>query len=370
MNTVRNFIGNSSAKEAIVNWLNYHFHSTATAKCKKCGFPVMFKGDTEHVFCPKCNSNVNVDIKDYVFLYGNSGNGKSYLPELLANSFDVELFRITPLDIQSTNNLNEIIKSINMGTLSGKKHKIILIDDVDEYSSRYKIGLYEIGTISRHPVIYTSKRDLYPPYQTKYKSAKKYHTILEFIKNGLILRIYKPTTSEMFEHLKTISNLPDDTLKTIARESKSFRSAVLSTYTANVNDLIIPIHSKRELLKSVKDRKFKQTLRLDNWRNVDEITIMDIFKCIKGYGDSAVALSERLANFDYRMRVLFEEIDPCFVNDMIEPIETIDIDWVWKKKRKTVVKSKDQKTVVKSKDQKTVAPIVKKSTTPNIDKYL
>ena len=358
MNTVRNFIGNSSAKEAIVNWLNYHFHSTATVKCKKCGFPVMFKGDTEHVFCPKCNSKVNVDIKDYVFLYANSGNGKSYLPELLANSFEVDLFRITPLDIQSTNNLNEIIKSINMETLSGRKHKIILIDDVDEYGSRYKMGLYEIGTISRHPVIYTSKRDLYPPYQTKYKSAKKYHTILEFIKNGLIVRIYKPTTSEMLGYLKTMSNLPDDTLKTIARESKSFRSAVLSTYTANVNDLVTPVQSKRELLKSVKERRFKQTLRLDNWSNVDEITLMDIFKCIKGYDDDAVVLSERLADFDYRMRVLFEKIDTYFVNNMIEPIETIDIDWTWKK-RKNRGKSKKQK-----------APIVKKSTAPTIDKYL
>ena len=358
MNTVRNFIGNSNAKGAIINWLNYHFHSTATVKCKKCGSPVMFKGDTEHVFCPKCNSRVDVDIKDYVFLYGNSGNGKSYLPELLANSFEVELFRITPLDIQSTNNLNEIIKSINMGTLSGKKHKIILIDDVDEYSSRYKMGLYEIGALSRHPVIYTSKRDLYPLYQTKYKNAKKYHTILEFIKNGLIVRVYKPTTSEMFGHLKTISDLPDDVLKTIARESKSFRSAVLSTYTANVNDLVTPVQSKRELLKSVKERRFKQTLRLDNWSNVDEITLMDIFKCIKGYDDNAVALSEKLADFDYRMRVLFEEIDPYFVNDMIEPIETIDIDWAWKK-RKNRVKSKKQK-----------APTVKKSTAPSIDKYL
>jgi len=141
MDTIENFIGNDNAKEAIVNWLNYHFHSTATVKCKKCGFPVMFKGDVEYVNCPKCSSIVSIDIKKYMFLYGSSGNGKSYLPKLLANSFEVELFKITPLDIQSTADLNEIIKSINIGTLSGKKRKIVLIDDIDEYNNRYKMGL-------------------------------------------------------------------------------------------------------------------------------------------------------------------------------------------------------------------------------------
>lgn len=366
MNTVRNFIGNSKAKEDIVNWLNYHFHSTATVKCKKCGFPIMFKGDTEHMFCPKCNSRVNVDIKDYVFLYGSSGNGKSYLPELLANSFEVELFRITPLDIQSTNDLNNVIKSINMGTLSGKRHKIVLIDDIDEYSNHYKMGLYGIGSMSRHPVIYTSKRDLYPQYQTKQGSAKKYNTVVDFIKNGQPIRLYKPTTSEMLEHLKTVSNLPDDVLNTISRESKSFRSAVLSTHTANINDLVTPTQSKREILRSVKERRFKQTLRLNNWSTDNEITLMDIFKCINGYDDNAVALSEKLANFDYRMRVLFEEINPCFVNEMIEPIETIDIDWGWKKRKGRERSEKNDSDIPKKS-----SPVIKKnSNLPTIDKYL
>jgi len=199
----------------------------------------------------------------------------------------------------------------------------------------------------------------------KQKSTKKYNTIVDFIKSTLVIRLYKPITSEMLRYLKTVSNLPDDVLKTIARESKSFRSADLSIHTANVNDLVTPVQSKRELLKSVKERRFKQTLRLDNWSNPDEISLKDIFKCIKGYDDNALALSEKLANFDYRMRVLFEEIDPCFINEMIESIETIDIDWAWKSR------SSEQKPEKKDTNSpKKSQPVTKKSKSPTIFKYL
>ena len=362
---VRNFIGNSNAKETLVNWLNYHFHSTGIIKCTKCKFPVMFKDITTQLICPKCNTILDIDIPKHVLLYSNTGNGKTVLIKLLAASFNVELFRITPLDIQNIDDLNAIIKSINMDTLTGKKHKIILIDDVDEFSYRYKMGLYNISKLSRHPVVFASKKNLYPSYKIKYRSAKNYHIMLDFVKSGLTVKLYKPTTNELSAHLKTLSNLPYDTLRTIAMKSPSFRSAVLSTYTAKPNNLVALTLSKRESLKTVKNRTFKQTLRLNNWSTSNEITLLDILKCINTYDKKALLLYERLADFDYRINVLYEEIHPVFINEMVEDIGIIDVDWPWKKNKNRPRPKKQKYQVPKKSVSKT-----KKSNNPSIDKYL
>jgi len=287
MITLQTFVGFDTKKQ-VVNWLNEFFHK----KTEK--------------------------TKPYCILHGTSGNGKTILPKLLAEEFDAELFYICPLDIQNNTDLNNIIKSLNTQSLTHRK-KIIHVDDVDEFHYNYKSKLVE--TISIYPVIYTC--NLIKGFSE------------DFGTNGLRVFMRKPITSEILKFLETISDLPIETLDNIARNSKSMRSAVLSTYTGELNELRHPTVSMKEFLWNVKKRD------IDDVLNRGKISY--IFKSIRGYDSDALKVMNRFADFDYRCRVKFEEIDSYIVNNMIEPIEKIDMDYESKKKYKKNIYQPEKK---------------------------
>ena len=324
---VKDLLGNQETISVLVDWLNIYYHQPTK------------------------------EIPNYAILFGSTGNGKTYIPTVLAKEFGVERFRITVDDIKSNEDFNQIIKSINMATLDGAKHKLILVDDVDAFQSKYQTRLFEIGKISKNPVIYTSSTFSLPFNASDFMKEKW----AEFIKDSLkkvarspegriiwskLLKIEKPTVDDLFGYLKSISKLPDDTLRMIAEKSKSVRSAVLSTYNIAINDLTDGIATKGDLLKSITKRQLDEPLTREN--------IDFIFKAIRGYDDNAFKVMKKFADFNYRIKAKYEEIDPIFVNEMEEPIEKIKLSYPkFERSNNTQKKAYDQKKPESKKKEQT-----------------
>jgi len=292
------FIGYKS-KEQSTRWLNEFFHGEAK--------------------------------KGKAIFYGQSGDGKTLLAQLLSKSYDVELFSICPFDIKGEDNLNDFIKSLNSKPLT-KEKKIILIDDIDEFQSRYRNKLLKVTSI--YPIIYTTKTLGRDVISNEFKSECQ----IIFI---------KPLTSELIEHLKSKCSLPIEQIDEIARKSKSVRSAELSILTECINDLRDDIGTYGKLIYDLQQRCLTQTVNRDN--------IKTIFDSIKSYDKDSLKVMERLADFDFRIRYKYEEIDPWFVNNMTEPIDRV----VEKKEFKNSNNKKKPKKEVKERVEKT--PEKKKS---------
>jgi len=290
MKTINDFLGNQTQVKQLCDWLNKFYHEPTS------------------------------EVQGYAIVYGPSGNGKTLLGKLLANSFEVELMLFTPLDT----NVDDIIKSINMKTLDGMEHKLILIDDLDEFPSNMKKKLFELSNISNHPIIYTCKGLFFPP---------------EFISKGLVVKIKKPLTTEIYDHLKTISNLPPEKLMEIAKDSPSVRSAELSTYNASVNDLTNPTQTNYDVFKNAKARSLSG--------NLGRGKVAYLFSCIEGYDLDALKVRGKFAEFDYRTKVKFEEIDSYFINYMREPIEKVLKYQKYNEKEKDKEKSIDLRSIKK-----------------------
>lgn len=294
-----NILGNQDTIEILVDWLNIYYHQPTK------------------------------EISNYAVLFGSTGNGKTYIPTVLAKEFGVERFRVTADDIESSEDINQILKSINMATLDGAKHKLILIDDIDMYHTRYQTKLFEVGKISKNPVIYTSSTYILPSDFLKGSLKKVIKNAEGRILRSELLKIKKPAISDLYNYLKSISKLPDDTLMNIAEKSKSVRSAVLSTYNLAINDMTECMTTKWELLKSITKRQLEEPLTRDN--------IGSVFKAIRGYDQNAFDVMLQFSNFDYRLKpefyrrkkskVIEIEIDPMFVNEMKEPIEKIKLSY-------------------------------------------
>jgi len=267
MSTLNSFIG-FNAKSQSTEWLNEFFHGN--------------------------------ESKGKAIFYGQSGNGKTLLAQLLSESYDTELLSICPFDIKGEENLNDFIKSVNSKSLFSKG-KIILIDDIDEFQSKYRNKLLKITSI--YPIIYTTKTmsdDILPS---------------DFKNECEIIKKFKPLTSELIEHLKSKCSLPEDKIDEIAKNSKSVRSAELSILTECNNDLRNPIETYSQLIYDLQHRCLTQTVNRDN--------IHTIFRAVKGYDKDSLAVMKKLAELDFRIKYQYEEIDPWFINHMIEPIDKV-----------------------------------------------
>ena len=344
---LKDFLGNKETVIVLADWLSTYYHQPTK------------------------------EIPNYAILFGSSGNGKSYLPTILAKEFGVELFHITPLDMASNDNLNNVIKSINSATLDNAKFKLILIDDIDTYSNfpiRYKSRLIEVGKMSKNPVIYTSGTYSLP-FNASDSMKEQWSN---FIKDSLkkvtrnlegriiwskLLKIEKPSIDDLFNYLKSISKLPDDTLRIIAEGSKSVRSAILSIYNVSVNDLTKGIAIKGDILKSIMHRQLDEPLTREN--------IDYIFKAIRGYDKNAFDVMMKFAEFDYQMKSKFKkakfnlEIDPIFVNEMKEPVDKVKFVPRFDKKDNDDKKEEVQKKPdINKKEQK---PVIQE---PTLGKWL
>jgi len=306
--SVSDFVGNFSKVNILANWLNEFFHEKTEA------------------------------TKRYAIITGSSGNGKSLLPKLLAEDFDTELFVISPIDIAGENDLYNVIKSINLQSFTHKQ-KIILIDDINEFSQKNRTKLCELNSI--YPIIYTC--ETIANLDNEFTNGSLKH-------QNRIIKVKKPVASKLVEYLEKKSkemniDISDSAIQEIAQESKSVRSAELSLYTALTNELSKPYQSHLDILKSIKARRLNQSItRLNkHW----------IFNSIKGYDSNALALMQRFADFDYRIKVQFQDIEPYFVNNMIESIEKVvfeEHEFVFKNyKKKPKTKQEKEKKVVKQK---------------------
>lgn len=323
------FIGNEETVKIIGDWLSAYYNN------------------------PKNVSN------KYAIIFGNSGNGKTFLVSILAKLYRVELFYITPDDVTNELDANNIYKSINLKTLDNTTNKLILIDDVDEITeSSFKELMFSVPKMSIYPVIYTSK-SYYLQKEFIDGSLKK--IVLDnkgHVKKTELLKVVKPLTSILEEYLKRKAErigvkVSDEVLHDIALNSKSVRSAELSLYNQVVNDVLNPEKTKYELLKSISARKLQEPLTREN--------INMIFKSIKGYDENALRVMLKFAEFEYRIRVKNEDIDPLFVNEMIEPLEKVKFEYEYESSKPVSIESEPEEVIAPK--------IEKKSNVPTVDKW-
>jgi len=187
MPVLKNFLGNQKQKNKLVRWLNNFYR--------------------------------DLDITNFFTIVADPGNGKTYIAECLAGSFKVPLYTISPYDITSKNDIIQIKKDLITLTSTGKKHRLVLIDDIDFYSTPYKRQLLSLIDFSQHPIIFTASD--YQKVPTRLKDR------------NFVAFIYKPFPSVLEEHLERLANafnlkISKDKLHEIADKSRSVRSAKLS----------------------------------------------------------------------------------------------------------------------------------------------
>jgi len=268
---------------------------------------------------------------NYAVIIASSGNGKSFLLKLLANEFDADLLRIQPFSIETKTDLNNYIKSINIDAIDYKR-KLIAIDDFDDFHFRYKSGLLSIPEISRFPVIFTSRNDVFPK-EMKSNALKSY-------KKKWCIKLYKPVTSQLLRYLISEgTDIPEKELEVIAKESKSVRSAILTLRNRTVNKLVSQEQSNYAIIDDIRNRKLKVPLTRKN--------INWIIHSIRGCGFSGSmedldTVLQKFSEFHYRIfskhetyddKMLKEGIDPFFVNNMKEPVEKVYWKYTFKNKK-------------------------------------
>jgi len=345
-----NFIGNRSAIDKVTKWLNYYFDKTNKTKALNEILKKYEKYKNKEKYIENFSNELKNyfhetgKIKKYCVLHGTSGCGKTYLAELLAKEYKIDLLHITPFDINNREDINNFIKSVNIKALFGDDFKLILIDDIQEYRYVYRKELYNIGLEGRsnHPIIYTSRNLSGIPYDF----MKLGLSTTKFIKG---IKILRPTENDIYKHLKTFdSDLPDDILWKISKESKSVRSAVLSLRNSTVNDMINPVQAKYERLNSIKNRDLQEDLDIG--------MLWYTFESIRGYDKNSLKVMSKFADFDWRInkyRTITQyaqnSIDKYFINNMIEPIEKVTLKYRYVKPKEKSVKN-DVKVSVKDID--------------------
>jgi len=252
----------------------------------------------------------------FLVLYGKSGNGKTLFITLLAKEAGMELFTIAPENVTTQEELNTILKSIN----SSFGQRLVLVDDFDFFKTSIQKKLQEIPSLSNYPVVYTSSTWVYDS---------------KFLKDAVVVKIKKPLTSELTKLLIKMGADVDQAEK-IATESKSVRSAILSLQNQTVNELTKEVKTKYKILDDLKSREHQE--------KVNRQSVKWLFKSIRGYNEDALKVMLEFAEYDYKIMSQFQEIDPFIVNNMLAPIEKVEL--------KQRLKKNDKKASVKFRETK------------------
>lgn len=273
------------------------------------------------------NDYIDGKTDKYLILYGQSGNGKTFLTKMLAKEAGMEVFIIEPENVNSQDDINNIIKGIN----SSFNERLILIDDYDYFNSKYRTKLSDIPKISNYPIVYTSSTWCFDS---------------NFLKDGLLIKLKKPLTSELRKFLMDNYGADYDTADKLASESKSIRSAILGLGNNTTNDLVRDIQTNYKTLQDLKER------RLQGF--VDRTNINWLYNSIRGYNGSALAVMLEFAEYDYKIKSNFETIDPFVVNNMKAPIEDVTFKQVFKipNNNNKKPKKEEKKVVIKNQDKK------------------
>jgi len=269
------FVGNEDIKISLTDWLNEFFHS-------------------------KTNKT-----KDYVILYGNSGNGKTSLVYALANLFKVDVYRITADDASSIEKLNLCKQNLNLQKLDGNLKKIVLVDDLNEF--RNKGHITNLHKICKHPIIYTNDFFINDTFGS----------------NGLQFEIKKPLTSQLIQllkekqiELKTSCSI--EQIDDIARHSISVRSAINSLYTKRKKSFIFPYIN----LYGESFQMIQRQLQKDM-----EYPLMKYFASkINCYNEDGYKVLSRFILFDSILTIKYKSnIDRYLINNMRESIHKVKL---------------------------------------------
>jgi len=282
------YIGNKEEKAKTIKWLNEYFHS-------------------------KTNKT-----KDYCVLYGEPGNGKTFLVYHLATKFKVEVHRITADEVTSKKELNDKLKCLNICSLDGQHtKKVILIDDLEDF--KFKANICKITDICNYPIFYTSLE--YPP---------------DTLRSGLTLEIKKPSTPDLFKllklkqkEMKTGITLKDEKILQIAKESPSVRSAINSLYTGIVNKSMNPNTNLYKLKKQIKQRDLQEDLISSKHREI----FNTLSKRLNCYTPKTYKIIDSFATYDFLFKGhYYSTIDKFLINNTSIQIE--DISWFKFEKKK------------------------------------
>lgn len=324
---VEEFVGAFHQIDALMYWLNIRYGAQA---------------NPNHWF-----DEFNPQHFKFALITADSGNGKTYLGELLSKDFNVELFNINPANLINDDDMNNFFKSINMQTLDNRK-KLIFIDDLDEFPSKYRKKLIDLKEISRFPIIYTSTlymKDI-GMIDTKKQSRNKKRKSFIYLKDGFIVKIHKPLSSELQKFLekKSLDKVPENVVEKIANDSKSVRSALHSLINYSVNELVEPHKTFRDLVNDVKHQRLGKPL--------DNTLLKILVGSINDYSNDAKKVMFRCADFDYWINRKWNEvgrktIHPFIVNHLNEPLET-SITYRYKPKKE---RYKEKEIIVPSKQR-------------------
>ena len=95
---------------------------------------------------------------NYVIIYSTTGNGKTFLPKLLAQDMDAELYSICANDVEKQTDIYNWVKKVNTTPLN-TIYKLILVDDLEEFSEPHKKILMEMVSLSRYQIGRASCRE-------------------------------------------------------------------------------------------------------------------------------------------------------------------------------------------------------------------
>lgn len=196
--SINDFIGNDTTITNITGWLNEYLEDRRET------------------------------TKKYAIIFGDSGNGKTVLSYALAKSLNIPILTVTPYDLTQKEDINWLKKSLNSTTYDGtSQHKIILIDDIDNYKGRYlrEQLMKNIVRLSNQPIIYTS--------------SELWKLPDSFVKNSIHCQVKKPIYSDLVILLQKLCDkygfkLTKSELENIVRKAPSVRSAVNSLFSPNI----------------------------------------------------------------------------------------------------------------------------------------
>ncbi len=177
----------------------------------------------------------NFPYKKALLLHGPTGTGKTSLAFALAQEEDLEILELNASDLRDREKLEQILKpATQQQSLSGKKGKIILVDEIDGITAD-KGGLPELLALiekTSHPIVITANNI----WQQKFSLLRRKVELVKLkeINYETILSLLKTVSKKEKKEVK------EDFLRTIAAKSRGDIRAAL-------NDLQTIVHTGGEI---------------------------------------------------------------------------------------------------------------------------
>jgi SpoVK/Ycf46/Vps4 family AAA+-type ATPase len=212
-------------------------------------------------------NNERLSLNSCIFIYGNSGIGKSYTINKIANELDLFLININSFNCNSSSILVDILYKSYVSSLiqiltNNKQKKIIIIDDFDilmAIDNTINISLYNFivnntNKLKHIPIICILNNDLIK----KIGDIKKKCKLMEFP---------KMTDKEIHNILQTYKNnlTLDETKKIIKETNHNLSSAIKILTNTNYNKIDDIINIDDLYGEEFNRNKFKKIILKELW---------------------------------------------------------------------------------------------------------